>query len=87
MDRGPDGQLQQVAKRFARWRRNRVRGARIPAPLWEKAVSLGRSLGVSRVAIALGLDYYSLQRRVVPSSELSSLCGERKKRPPSGSAL
>jgi hypothetical protein len=40
------------------------RGGRIPQPLWDLAVRLVRKHGLSRTATALGLDYYSLKKRV-----------------------
>jgi hypothetical protein len=49
--------------RFQSWRVTRKAGSRIPPALWELAVRLARSHGVSRAATALGLDYYSLQER------------------------
>ena len=49
--------------RFQAWREHRTVGARIPLPLWAMAVRLAQSHGVSRTAVALGLDYYSLQKR------------------------
>ena len=50
--------------RFQAWRRKRKRGARIPRSLWAMAVRLANSHGISRTSAALGLDYYSLQKRV-----------------------
>ena len=55
--------LAQGRSRFQAWRRERKVGERIPRPLWELAVRLAKLHGVSRTAAALGLDYYSLQRR------------------------
>ena len=49
--------------RFQAWRRERKLGERIPRPLWDLAVRLAEVHGVSRIATALGLDYYGLQRR------------------------
>lgn len=49
--------------RFQSWRAARKAGSRIPPALWELAVRLARSHGVSHAATALSLDYYSLQRR------------------------
>jgi len=40
---------------------------RIPERLWAAAVELAREAGVSRVARALRLDYYSLKRRLEAS--------------------
>jgi hypothetical protein len=39
-------------------------GSRIPRPLWALAIRLGNRHGVSRTAAVLGLDYYSLKKRV-----------------------
>jgi hypothetical protein len=50
--------------RIQAWRQRREPGGRIPQDLWDMAVGLARSHGVSRTAIALGLDYYSLRKRV-----------------------
>lgn len=61
-DRVPP-RLERAAVRFAQWRRTRHVGARIPEPLWQLASRLAASYGVSRTAVLLGLDYYSLQRR------------------------
>jgi hypothetical protein len=70
--------------RFEGWRRTRQAGTRIPDELWSLAVKLADGHGLSRTASVLGLDYYSLRKRVaarksgstsVPSAfiELSSL--------------
>ncbi len=56
--------LARAAARFANWRRGRVVGARIPAPLWELAVNLAERHGVSRTAQALRVGYYALQERI-----------------------
>jgi len=52
-------------RQFDLWRSQRPRGARIPPRLWKAAVALARQHGVSKTSQALGLDYYSLQERVV----------------------
>ena len=49
--------------RFQSWRVTRKAGSRIPPALWELAVRLAKSHGVSRTATVLGLDYYGLQKR------------------------
>jgi len=56
--------FEQARRDFDRWRRARPRGERIPLALWRSAVDLARSHGVSKTSQALGLDYYSLQRRL-----------------------
>ena len=49
--------------RFQAWRGQRKAGGRIPEALWTMATRLARAHGVSRTAAALGLDYYSVQKR------------------------
>ena len=49
---------------FRRWRSTRERGERIPPALWAAACAAAREHGVSRTSQELGLDYYSLKRRV-----------------------
>ncbi len=56
--------LDRGREEFARWRGVRRRGARIPQRLWALAVRLAGEHGVSRTALALGLDYYALKRRL-----------------------
>ena len=56
--------LARAEVRFRDWRRNRLIGARIPESLWTLAVKLAIAQGVCRTASALGLDYYSLQKRL-----------------------
>jgi hypothetical protein len=55
--------LLQARSRFQAWRGRRKVGERIPQPLWTLAVRLAKAHGVSRTAAALGLDYYSVQKR------------------------
>ena len=55
--------LQRARGRFQAWRGRRKIGTRIPRTLWALAVELANVHGVSRTATALGLDYYSLQKR------------------------
>ncbi len=56
--------LARAQVRFRDWRRNRSIGARIPESLWTLAVKLASAQGVCRTASALGLDYYSLKKRL-----------------------
>jgi hypothetical protein len=49
--------------RFQAWRGQRKAGGQIPQALWEMAVRLAQTHGVSRTAAALGLDYYRLKER------------------------
>ena len=54
--------LERARSRLQAWRRQE--GGRIPEPLWDLAVRLASQHGISRTATALGLDYYSLKKRV-----------------------
>ena len=56
--------LVRARDRFRAWRRRRNLGTRIPEPLWTFAVKLARDEGICRTASVLGLDYYSLKKRV-----------------------
>src|SRR5262245_17981858 len=56
--------LAQGRSRFEAWRQRRQGSRRIPQLLWALAVRLVRQHGISRTATALGLDYYSLKKRV-----------------------
>ena len=58
------GSLEQVRQRFERWRKTRKRCSSIPDALWAAAVEIAREYGVNKTARALGLDYYSLKRRL-----------------------
>ena len=65
--------VHRLEERFARWRTNKGAGPRpIPPKLWEAAVKLCRTHGVSRVSRWLRLHHTSLKkrlgRRVVPRS-------------------
>lgn len=57
-------ELARAAARWAQWRRTRELGARIPESLWKLALELAARHGVSRTAIALRVDYYSLKKRL-----------------------
>lgn len=56
--------LARARDRFQDWRRKRKPKTRIPEPLWTLAVQLASVQGVCRTASALGLDYYSLKKRL-----------------------
>lgn len=56
--------LEEIRERFERWRDNRKRGARIPAELWQAAVSLFPRYSVNQISRALGLDYEGVRNRV-----------------------
>ena len=61
--------LAQARSRFEAWRERRQGGRRIPQPLWDLAVRLVSQHGISRTATALGLDYYSLKKRVEAAAQ------------------
>ena len=63
-ERGLSPVLVRARDRFRAWRRKRKRGTRIPEPLWTLSVKLARDEGICRTASVLGLDYYSLKRRM-----------------------
>jgi hypothetical protein len=58
------GQLVEVRRAIERWRRGRVGRARMPAELWEQAVSLAEVEGAYAVARKLGIDYSTLRARL-----------------------
>jgi len=55
--------LETVAKHFAHWRRNKNNGERIPEALWNEALGLLGTYGISRVSRALRLSYTELGKR------------------------
>jgi len=55
--------LMRGRKRFLAWRERRKPGKRIPRSLWALAVRLANVHGVSRTAMALRVDYYSLKKQ------------------------
>jgi hypothetical protein len=68
-ERGPlPPDLVRGRARFQVWRERRKLGGRIPQPLWDLAVRLANTHGVSRTATALGLDYYRLKKRAEPAA-------------------
>ena len=56
--------LETLRRRFKQWRRTRKIGSRIPEPLWSAAVNLAQADGIHPTAKALGVDYYSLKKRL-----------------------
>jgi hypothetical protein len=55
--------LRRAHDRFLAWRSRRSPGSRIPSVLWNLAVRLARTHGVSRIVKVLGIDYYGLKKR------------------------
>ena len=57
-------EIERARQRFERWRKNRKKVTRIPEGLWASAAEAARLHGVNPTAIALGLDYSHLKRRM-----------------------
>src|SRR2546425_535384 len=57
-------EIEQARHRFERWRKNRKKITRIPDRLWASAAEAARLHGINPTAIALGLDYNHLKRRM-----------------------
>ena len=54
--------LEEVAEHFAQWRRNKKKGERIPQPLWNEAIELVETHGVSQVTRTLRLSATDLDK-------------------------
>ena len=55
--------LEAVAKHFAHWRRKKTNGERIPEELWNHALTLLETYGISQVSRTLRLSYTELDKR------------------------
>ena len=55
--------LEAVAKHFAHWRRKKTSGERIPEELWNQALTLLETYGISQVSRTLRLSYTELDKR------------------------
>ena len=60
----PAEELEQVHRRFERWRETRAQLSPIPEALWASAVEVAREHGLNRTARALRLNYYDLKKHV-----------------------
>ena len=67
--------LTQARSRFEARRQRRLGRRPIPQPLWDLAVRLASTHGVSRTATALGLGYYSLKKQVEEAAAQPPPCG------------
>ena len=67
--------LDEARRYFERWRRSRPRGERIPEALWQTALDLARTHGVSKTSQTLHLDYYAVQRRLADAEPERSTAG------------
>ncbi len=55
--------LEEVAEHFEHWRKSKKRGERIPQPLWDEAIELVQTHGVSQVTRTLRLSATDLNKR------------------------
>jgi hypothetical protein len=63
--------LKRIRQRLEHWRRTRRGRDRIPEELWGLAVQGVSTYGLNKTARALGLDYYSLKKRVAVAGDRS----------------
>jgi len=56
--------LEQVKRRFERWRASRERGQHIPRPLWAAAVALAKEHGLERISSELRIKYDGLKKQL-----------------------
>lgn len=64
--------LRTARRQFDRWRRQHRPRARLPEEFWQKAATLAHQHGLNKTAGALGLNYYSLKKRMAePIGEVS----------------
>ena len=75
--------LEALRRQFKQWRRTRKIRSRIPEPLWSAAVKLAEAHGIHPTAKALGVDYYSLKKRL----EGRSVSHSRMATPASGATF
>jgi hypothetical protein len=64
--------LLQLERQLHSWRRGRRGRRRLPEEVWEAAVALARTQGLSRVARGLRLDYYKLQRLICDTARAAA---------------
>lgn len=60
--------LNQVRKHFTHWRNTRPPRSKFSKTLWSEAIAMAKEYGPTRVAKALGLDYYSLKKHLSDTS-------------------
>jgi hypothetical protein len=61
--------LAQGRSQFQAWRASKKRDRHIPQTLWALAVRLVKTHGLSRTAMALGLDYYRLKKQAEKTAD------------------
>jgi len=64
--------LLHAAKRLDDWRQQRVKGERIPEPLWKLVLAAARRYGVNRTATSVRVGYYELKKRLAAASAPAS---------------
>ena len=65
MNAATDGKLslEEVSRHVEQWRSGKKRGERIPQRIWEEALALVGTYGISRVSRTLRLSYTELEKR------------------------
>ena len=62
-------EVEELRQRLNAWRQRTDREKRLPESLWEEAVGLTRTHGVSLVAVVLSLSYTALKQRAAASTK------------------
>jgi hypothetical protein len=70
--------LEPVRRQLEDWRKTRQRRDRIPEPIWSALANLAKTYGVSPVSGELGIDYYALKGRIIPSARSASRSASRQ---------
>jgi hypothetical protein len=68
--------LEEVRRRFERWRRTRKALSRIPDPLWAAAVEVAGVAGISRAAKTLRVNHHALKKRIAEAAAIPVHPGE-----------
>jgi hypothetical protein len=63
----PD-RLEEVRRRFERWRRTRKALSRIPERLWAAAVEVAGAAGISHTAKTLRVNHHALKQRIAEAA-------------------
>lgn len=60
-------ELKRLGEEIEQWRKGRTKLRPMPAPLWDRAASIARSIGINPVAQALRLNYQALKEKTSPA--------------------
>jgi hypothetical protein len=60
--------LEEVRRRFERWRRTRKALSHIPEPLWTAAVEVAGAAGISCTAKTLRVNHHALKKRIAEAA-------------------